>query len=56
MPESTTPAELLGESSVGSGRQLRGNRGDTASRYIGTVGADIITVLYFTSLFALSQP
>lgn len=26
--------------------------GDTASRYIGTVGADIITVLYFTSLFA----
>ena len=26
--------------------------GDTAQRYIGTVGADIITVLYFTSLFA----
>jgi amino acid transporter len=26
--------------------------GDTASRYLGTVGADIITVLYFTSLFA----
>jgi amino acid transporter len=26
--------------------------GDTASRYIGIVGADIITVLYFTSLFA----
>ena len=26
--------------------------GDTASRYIGVVGADIITVLYFTSLFA----
>lgn len=26
--------------------------GDTASRYIGAVGADIITVLYFTSLFA----
>lgn len=26
--------------------------GDTAHRYIGTVGADIITVLYFTSLFA----
>lgn len=26
--------------------------GDTAHRYIGAVGADIITVLYFTSLFA----
>jgi len=26
--------------------------GDTAQRYIGVVGADIITVLYFTSLFA----
>jgi amino acid transporter len=26
--------------------------GDTAQRYIGTVGADVITVLYFTSLFA----
>lgn len=26
--------------------------GDTAHRYIGTAGADIITVLYFTSLFA----
>jgi amino acid transporter len=26
--------------------------GDTAQRYIGLVGADIITVLYFTSLFA----
>jgi amino acid transporter len=26
--------------------------GDTAQRYIGAVGADIITVLYFTSLFA----
>jgi amino acid transporter len=26
--------------------------GDTAQRYLGTVGADIITVLYFTSLFA----
>lgn len=26
--------------------------GDTAARYIGTVGADVITVLYFTSLFA----
>jgi amino acid transporter len=26
--------------------------GDTAHRYIGVVGADIITVLYFTSLFA----
>ncbi|OMC36918.1 amino acid transporter [Mycobacterium sp. GA-1841] len=26
--------------------------GDTARRYIGAVGADIITVLYFTSLFA----
>jgi amino acid transporter len=26
--------------------------GDTARRYIGVVGADIITVLYFTSLFA----
>lgn len=26
--------------------------GDTASRYIGAIGADIITVLYFTSLFA----
>ena len=25
---------------------------DTAQRYIGTVGADVITVLYFTSLFA----
>ncbi|MDT5336280.1 MAG: hypothetical protein QOD90_1785 [Mycobacterium sp.] len=26
--------------------------GDTAQRYLGTVGADVITVLYFTSLFA----
>ena len=26
--------------------------GDTAQRYIGTFGADVITVLYFTSLFA----
>jgi amino acid transporter len=26
--------------------------GDTAQRYLGTFGADIITVLYFTSLFA----
>lgn len=26
--------------------------GDTAARYLGTVGADVITVLYFTSLFA----
>jgi len=26
--------------------------GDTAQRYLGAVGADIITVLYFTSLFA----
>ena len=26
--------------------------GDTAARYIGTFGADVITVLYFTSLFA----
>ncbi len=26
--------------------------GDTASRYIGVFGADVITVLYFTSLFA----
>ena len=26
--------------------------GDTAQRYIGVVGTDIITVLYFTSLFA----
>lgn len=26
--------------------------GNTAQRYLGTVGADIITVLYFTSLFA----
>jgi amino acid transporter len=26
--------------------------GDTAARYIGVIGADIITVLYFTSLFA----
>jgi amino acid transporter len=26
--------------------------GDTAERYIGTFGADVITVLYFTSLFA----
>ncbi|MGV0812962.1 APC family permease [Mycolicibacterium boenickei] len=26
--------------------------GDTAHRYVGAVGADIITVLYFTSLFA----
>lgn len=26
--------------------------GDTAQRYIGTVGNDVITVLYFTSLFA----
>ncbi len=26
--------------------------GDTASRFIGTFGADVITVLYFTSLFA----
>ncbi|OBB17963.1 amino acid transporter [Mycolicibacterium setense] len=26
--------------------------GDTAHRYIGAVGADLITVLYFTSLFA----
>ncbi|KHO25424.1 amino acid transporter [Mycolicibacterium setense] len=26
--------------------------GDTARRYIGAVGADLITVLYFTSLFA----
>jgi amino acid transporter len=26
--------------------------GDTASRYIGLLGADVITVLYFTSLFA----
>ncbi|MGX9791962.1 APC family permease [Mycobacterium sp. MMS18-G62] len=26
--------------------------GDTAHRYLGTFGADIITVLYFTSLFA----
>jgi len=26
--------------------------GDTAQRYLGTIGADVITVLYFTSLFA----
>ncbi|MDT5361316.1 MAG: hypothetical protein QOC69_3078 [Mycobacterium sp.] len=26
--------------------------GDTAQRYLGTFGADVITVLYFTSLFA----
>ncbi|WP_299559169.1 APC family permease [uncultured Mycolicibacterium sp.] len=26
--------------------------GDTAARYIGVIGADVITVLYFTSLFA----
>jgi amino acid transporter len=26
--------------------------GDTAQRYLGTLGADVITVLYFTSLFA----
>jgi amino acid transporter len=26
--------------------------GDTAQRYVGTFGADVITVLYFTSLFA----
>lgn len=26
--------------------------GDTAQRYLGAVGADIVTVLYFTSLFA----
>ncbi|MCK0174115.1 APC family permease [Mycolicibacterium sp. F2034L] len=26
--------------------------GDTASRYLGVIGADVITVLYFTSLFA----
>lgn len=26
--------------------------GDTAARYLGTFGADVITVLYFTSLFA----
>ncbi|MCV7162245.1 APC family permease [Mycolicibacterium brisbanense] len=26
--------------------------GDTAKRYVGAVGADLITVLYFTSLFA----